>query len=68
VSARSWLALAAGWALAAVAVAVSVELSLATRLVFHFHPIAIVAGGAWAYRRLNGERPCPPMRSLFWSG
>jgi hypothetical protein len=65
---RSWLALAAGWTLAAVAVALSTKLSLATRLVFHFHPIAIVVGSAWAYRRLNGERPCPAYAVAFLVG
>jgi hypothetical protein len=56
VIARGWVALAASSALAAVALALSTELSLATRLVFHLHPIAILAGSALVYRRLNGGR------------
>lgn len=65
---RSWLALAASWALAAIAVALSTELSHATQLVFHLHPIAIVAGSAWVYRRLNGKRPCSVHAVAFLLG
>lgn len=55
---RGWPAL--GLALGAMAAAFFVSAVAAERfgLIFHFHPAAIVAGGAWLYRRLEGERPC----------
>jgi hypothetical protein len=62
------VALATGSALAAIATALSTELGLATRLVFHFHPIAILAGSAWAYRRLTASVRARSTRSPFCSG
>lgn len=53
---RGWLPLAGGWALAVAATFLSTQLSLATGLIFHFHPTAIAVGAAWLYRTLNGER------------
>lgn len=65
---RGWLSLAGAWLAAAIAVALSTQLSLATGLIFHFHPIAAAAGAAWLYRRLNGERPCTTHAAAFLIG
>lgn len=46
----------------------STQASLATGLIFHFHPIAIAAGAAWLYRRLNGGRPCNTHAAAFLMG
>lgn len=65
---RGWLALAAGWAVAAAATLLSTQLSLTTGLIFHFHPIAIAVAAAWLYRTLNGERPCTTHGLAFLFG
>jgi hypothetical protein len=65
---RGWIALGAGWIAAAVAVFLSTQLSLATGLIFHLHPVAIAAGTAWAYRALNGGRPCTTHGLAFLFG
>lgn len=65
---RGWLSLAGGWALAVAATFLSTQLSLATGLIFHFHPIAIAVGAAWLYRTLNGERPCTTHGLAFLFG
>jgi hypothetical protein len=65
---KGWVAL--GLALAAVAVALALSALAAERLglIFHFHPAAIVVGGAWLYRRLEGERPCTTRSWAFLVG
>lgn len=55
---RGWPALGAALAAAAGAFFVSALAAQSLGLIFHFHPAAILAGGAWLYRRLEGERPC----------
>lgn len=69
---RPWLT---GWvalslALGAVAAALAVSAFAAERfgLIFHFHPAAVVVGGAWLYRRLEGERPCTTRSWAFLVG
>ena len=62
---REWGAFAAGLAVAAVAVVFSTALSEATGLIFHLHPIAIAAAGAWTFRRLVGGRPCATRSVAF---
>lgn len=65
---RGWLSLAGAWIAAAVAVTLSTQVSLVTRLIFHFHPIAIAVGAAWLYRRLSGDRPCTAHAVAFLIG
>ena len=65
---RSWIALAAAWSAAAVALAASASLGVATGLIFHLHPVAIVIGSAWLYRRLEGAKPCPTRSVAFLIG
>lgn len=65
---RGWVAL--GVALGATAAAFLASAVAAERLglIFHFHPAAIVAGGAWLYRWLEGERPCTTRSLAFLVG
>jgi hypothetical protein len=69
---RPWLTgwVALGLALTAVAVVLALSALAAERfgLIFHFHPAAIVVGGAWLYRRLEGERPCTTRSWAFLVG
>ena len=63
-----WLAF--GAALAAVALFLFASAVAAERLglIFHFHPAFVAAGGAWLYRRLESERPCPTRSVSFLVG
>lgn len=63
-----WVAF--GIALAGIATALLISAFAAERwdLIFHFHPAAIVAGGAWLYRRLEGQRPCTTRSVAFLIG
>lgn len=55
---RGWPAFSLAVAAMAAAFLASAFAAVQLGLIFHFHPAAIVAGGAWLYRWLEGERPC----------